>query len=196
TLPPVLASLALAACAPDRTKVDDATTSVAQAVTCTASDLYSAIKHTAIAPHELFCGNVAKASRGDSPGGQCSGGSCCLSQETVKTPNGLAVPATERVEVRGWVHQIEVFPDGAIGFHDHEDNNDHVYEEFILYLQLDLDWDASPCLPASVTPINTFERFATAFTPYNGFPGPSLPPPSGWASWSGPLACSAPIKVG
>jgi hypothetical protein len=185
--------VALAACSSD--KPGDATAVVAQAETCTAGDLYSATKCTKTAPHELFCGNVAKASQGDSPGGQCSGGSCCLSQETVKTPDGNAVEALERVEVRGWIHQIEVFDDGAKGFHDHEDNDDKLYEEYVFYLQLDLDWDASPCLPANVKPINSLQKFATAFTPYNGFPGEDLATPSGWAKGGAAPRINPYIKV-
>jgi len=108
-------------------------------------------------PYQKRCGPGEAAPAGSYVQG------CCVSHaydsDCSVAPNTCRVPATEKVEIRGFVFgDPERYTDTSGGAHNQEYNFD---------VLLDLNWDRDPCLPDGITTINSLDALASAVTPFN-----------------------------
>jgi hypothetical protein len=76
-------------------------------------------------------------------------------------------PAVEKVEIRGWIQNVE-------GFSEPKDS------EYAFNVTLDLDWDKSPCAAPGITPINSLDALSMAIAPYS----------QSAQAWGGPVTTS------
>jgi hypothetical protein len=134
-------------------------------------------------PPDATCGSITNGATppGPSPGRNCSRSDpkCCLSKaQKTDGSNVSAVSAREQVEMRGWVTSIaqrecanscRAGIDDCQGYGDCDNNmcGQGIGEEYRFDIAIDLDWDKSPCLPASVMTINSLDTLAASITAGN-----------------------------